>query len=179
MNSIDLIFAAILAVSCSVGFVRGIGRELSSIIALAAGFALANAWHQGLAETATAYFDSPGQASFAAYLAILLATMLAGWLVLRVATAIIRPKPPGLGAGHALGGMLGFSKGALFCAILFIALTAFALQGPRLKTSTLAPHVAKIAALVERFLPADLAEAYRQGLEQNRRSLDLTEPPTI
>lgn len=177
MNSIDLIFAAILAVSCGVGFVRGIGREIASILALAAGFFLANGWHHGLAESGAGYFDNPGQASFAAYLAILLAAMLAGWLVIRVATAIVRPKAPGWGS-HALSGLLGFAKGALFCAVLFIALTAFALQGQRLKSSTLAPHVAKIAALVEGFLPPDLEEAYRQGLEQNRQSLDLTEPPT-
>lgn len=167
MNTLDYIFLGLLGLFCLRGFMHGLVREATAIVGLAFGFFAAGRFSRDLAPLLADHLGSGGAADVAAYLLVFVGTMFGVWLVMRVASGVF--SLPGLAIlDHAAGGLLGFLKGGLLCAVIILALATFLPKAEWLTGSSLAPQVSKVAVHLVRFLPDDMQDS----LKTHQRTLE-------
>ena len=156
MSGIDVIVLAILAGSTVLGVMRGLIKEVFSLLAWVAAFLAAKWFGPGLAPlfpgTDTAAVQYLG-AMVTVFLVVLIAAGLSGGLLSGIA------KWAGLGAyDRVLGAAFGFARGGV--AILFLALLAGLTAIPQTQTwqsAMSSPALERAARYTLPFLPRELA----------------------
>jgi uncharacterized membrane protein required for colicin V production len=168
MNALDLIIALLLAFGSIYGLIKGFVRIAIGISGLIVSVGLA----LRLATRGTDWFsgaiDSPEMARMAAFLAVLLAglvaTAAAAWLVWRIVKAAHVDW-----IDRLVGGAVGLVGATFVVCGLLVALTTFLPSGsPLLARSTLVPIAIRVADFAAAVLPPDMAETY----EERRRALE-------
>jgi membrane protein required for colicin V production len=162
MNPLDWLLALVLAYSIIRAVLRGFFKEAFSLAGLILGFLLACWFYKSLAASLTGLITNTQLAQFAAFVLIVVATMLVAtliaWLLKRTASAI------GLGVvDRILGGVFGLIRGALLCTALLMALTAFLPPAPWIANSTLAPYFLRVSHAASFLMPGDLIAHLREG----------------
>ncbi|WP_035104758.1 CvpA family protein [Desulfohalovibrio reitneri] len=164
MNVLDIVFLAVLAFFLVHGFFRGIIRETASIAGLVLGFWAANTYFEKVVPWLEPYLADPGEVRTAAYLAVFAGVMLAVWVVLQILAGALKLKMLAA-ADHLLGGLMGFAKGAVICAVAVLVMAAFVPDSGYLADSSLVPYLAKVADFLEGFLPEEMRQGVRDGLQ--------------
>jgi membrane protein required for colicin V production len=154
MNPLDWLLALLLVYSVVRAAFRGFFQEVFALGGLILGFLFACWFYRSAA---------PQLAEFAAFVLILIATMivatLLGKLLRSTASAI------GLGiADRLLGALFGLLRGGLLGLSLLLAITAFLPTAPWVQTSFLAPYFLRAAHAVSFVMPADLKLRLLDGL---------------
>jgi len=164
MNPLDWLLAALLLYSIVRAAFRGFIRESFALAGLILGFLLACWTYLTLANHLAGLISSPQLAQFAAFLLVLIATMLAatlvGHLLKKTASAI------GLGFfDRLLGALFGLFKGCILGVALLLAFTAFLPTAPWIINSFLAPYFLRAAHAVSFVMPSDLKSRLREGAQ--------------
>jgi membrane protein required for colicin V production len=164
MNPLDWLLALLLAYSVLRAAFRGFFQEAFALGGLVLGFLFACWFYRATAPRLAGLISSPPLAEFAAFLLILIATMLLatllGRLLRRTASVI------GLGiADRLLGAAFGLVRGALLGVALLLAVTAFLPAAPWVRTSFLAPYFLRAAHAVSFVMPHDLKLRLLDGME--------------
>ncbi|WP_260705173.1 CvpA family protein [Edaphobacter flagellatus] len=165
MTPFDLLLLTPLVYSTVQAFLRGLVRELFSLIGLIAGVLLA-AWnYMQLAALLSRVISNPAIANVAAFLLIAIGVMIAatvaGRLVHTTAHAI------GLGFFNRLGGaVFGLLRGCLIGVAILMAISAFLPETAWVKNSRLAPYFLAGAHAVSFVVPHDLAQRILDGASQ-------------
>ncbi len=158
MTAFDFGVLAILGASVVVGMLRGLIKEVLSLIAYAAAF-LCAAWfgptvYAGLAT----YIENSGVRLVVSYVGIFLCVLLGVGMVNMALSALIRAT--GLSpADRGLGALFGVARGALIIIVIVTAASYTPLpQEPWWRDAMLAPAVEQAIAQIKPLLPAPVAE---------------------
>jgi membrane protein required for colicin V production len=165
MNPLDWLLAILLAYSVVRAAMRGFFQEAFALGGLILGFLLACWFYRSTATHLTGLITSSQLAQLAAFLLILMSTMLIasliGKLLRRTASAV------GLGlVDRLLGALFGLARGALLGVALLLAVTAFLPTAPWVQGSELAPYFLRAAHAVSFVMPVDLKHRLLDGIEQ-------------
>ena len=164
MNPLDWLLAILLAYSVIRAALRGFVQEAFALAGLVAGFLFACWFYRDLALELKGLITTPPVAQLAAFVLLLLATMVLasviGKLLRRTVSAV------GLGfVDRLLGALFGLLRGALLGVGLLLAITAFLPTAPWVQSSTLAPYFLRSAHAVSFVMPSDLKRRLSDGLQ--------------
>ena len=169
MNAFDIVMGVLTGVLVLYGLWKGMVRIAVSIAALVVAFLLASRFQEPVAQWLGKSGVQPTPAAVMAYLAIFLATILAGALVGWGLSKLLKAALLGWAdrlAGAALGLVAALLAGA-FVLHPVVASTQSGRSG--LGASKLAPYVAAVADLANRAAPERLAESWRREIEPIRK----------
>jgi membrane protein required for colicin V production len=164
MNPLDWILALLLAYSVVRAAWRGFFQEAFALGGLILGFLLACWFYRDIAVKLNGLITTPTLAELAAFLLILVATMILATLLGK----LLRSTASAVGLGfmdRALGALFGLLRGALLGVALLLAVTAFLPTAPWVQTSFLAPYFLRAAHAVSFVMPSDLKHRLLDGLE--------------
>jgi membrane protein required for colicin V production len=156
MTSLDLLALGILAISAVLGLMRGLSRELLSLLSWFAAFYAAKTFASSLAPMIPA-LDSPGLRHAAALVLIFVAVLIVASLLAAAIGGLV--KVAGVGAYDSLlGGLFGAARGVLI--LLMLTLLAGLTALPKTQSwhkSLVHGHLEQAAAKLKPWLPADMA----------------------
>ncbi len=142
MNIFDILILIILGAFTLKGLVRGLMKELCTLVGLIAGALLALNFHGPLAESMVLAFSLPEQlCAILAFLAIFLLTMLIFIFIGMILSRYVKLMYVG-GLNRVAGGLFGLVQGILILSLIVFALTLRPLPvglDDQLEVSTLAP----------------------------------------
>lgn len=142
MNFVDILILIIIALFLLKGVLRGLVKELCSLIGLAVGALLAFRFHGPLAEGMVAAFKLPASVCvIAAFLVIFLLTLLLFGLLGMLLSKYVKLLYVG-GLNRVAGGIFGLVQGMLLLAVVMFGLSVSPLPEwglLALKESQLAP----------------------------------------
>lgn len=121
MTSFDYIVLAILGISAFLGLLRGLVKEILSLIAYAAAFIAAIWWGPKVSSWLVSFIDNGLLRTAAAYAAVFIVALLLVGLV-NVTLGTLIEKTGLTPADHGLGALFGFLRGML----IVLALVALA-----------------------------------------------------
>jgi len=162
MNLFDWILAAILAYSTVQAFMRGLVREIFSLVGLVAGVLLASWNYERVATLLGGLISNSSVANTVAFLAIALGVMIAAAILGRLIYATAHAV--GLGFFDRMGGAaFGLAKGCLIGVAILMAISAFLPGVGWVKNSRLAPYFLEGAHAVSFVVPHDLKQLILNG----------------
>ena len=142
MNIFDILILIILGAFVLKGLLRGLMKELCTLVGLIAGALLALNFYGPLAKSMKTAFSLPDQlCAILAFLAIFLLTMLLFVFVGIILSRYVKLMYVG-GLNRVAGGLFGLIQGVIILSLLVFALTLKPLPGGidvQLEVSTLAP----------------------------------------
>ena len=144
MNIFDILILIILGAFTLKGLVRGLMKELCTLVGLIAGALLALNFHGPLAQSMKSAFSLPEQlCAILAFLAIFLLTVLIFIFIGMILSRYVKLMYVG-GLNRVAGGLFGLVQGVLILSLLVFALTLRPLPvglDAQLDVSTLAPAI--------------------------------------
>lgn len=157
MTIFDYVVLAILLVSVVVSVLRGLVREILSLLGWIAAFVLASLFAGDVAKLLEPTLDPNGLGQIAAFLLILVAvaliTALISWGIMKAIAAA------GMSlADRGLGGLFGLARGLLI--VIALAMVCGMTRMPQeayWKQALFSPLVETLVETVKPFLPADIA----------------------
>lgn len=159
---IDLIFISILAISTLIGLIRGVIREVLSLVGLAASIYLAFTFADKLSKQYTSKFLEEPQISYiVTFVLIIVATLFCVTLINLFFSQLL--KASGLSfVNRFFGAMFGLIRGAVFCSILVMVMGF--VPGMSSKTwwqaSTLAPIFKNLTKATFKYLPKEINDYF-------------------
>ncbi|MDO9025595.1 CvpA family protein [Zwartia sp.] len=117
MTGFDFVLLAILAVSVVLGLLRGLLKEVLSLVAYASAFLAAIWWGPVVSEWFGQWITQPFVSMALAYLSVFIAVLLSIGFI-NMTLAALLSKTGLTPADHGLGGMFGLVRGVLFVLVL-------------------------------------------------------------
>ena len=163
-NPFDWFLVAIVAYSTVAAYMRGLFREVFSIVGLIAGILLAS-WNYSLLSAHLLPVLPWATAQIVAFLLIAIVVMvlcgLLGKLLQKTAKTI------GLGfLDRGLGAVFGFARGCLLGVAIMIVAAAFASHKEYIRNSQLSSYFLEGAHAVSFVVPTNLQQHIRAGVRQ-------------
>ena len=119
MTGFDFVLLAILAISVFLGLLRGLLKEVLSLVAYASAFLAAIWWGPTVSDWSAQWISQPFVSMALAYLGVFIAVLLSIGFVNMTLSALLS-KTGLTPADHGLGAMFGLLRGVLFVLILVI-----------------------------------------------------------
>jgi len=169
MSPLDWILGIILAYSIVRAAMRGFIAESFALGGVLCGFLFACWFYRPAGAQLAGLIATPAIAQFAAFLLILVATMVAAHLLAR----ILRHTARTIGLGffdRLLGALFGLLRGTLLGISLLLPITAFLPTASWVQQSALAPYFLRAAHAVSFLMPDDLRRKLLDGLERIRHN---------
>ena len=172
MNLLDFILLTVLAIALIRGLMRGMIRQVASLLGLIAGFVVAGHSYVRLLPFFRHHFPTFPYLEVFSYIAVYTATWLAvvllGYLFVKLSRAMLMAW-----ADRLLGGILGFFKGLVAAVILVAVLTLFLPSKSRLLTdSLLSVHIQRAGYYLVQLTPKELRKRYNKRHETLVRQLE-------
>ena len=168
MNVADIVILAVLTLSTLFGLMRGVIREVLSLVCWIAAFWVAWAFGDQVAQLYGGWLADPAARIVAGYVTCFVAVLIVGALIGWILRTLV--KVSGLSGGDRFLGMLfGLARGLLLVtfAVLMLGFTAAPREAGWWRQSTLLPAFANGADWFSRQLPPEVnryAEIGRQSL---------------
>ena len=171
MNFLDFILVGILCVALIRGLMRGMIRQVASLLGILAGFVAAGHFHLRLLHLLRSHLPSIPHLEVLSYVIIFTASWLLAVLLGMVAVRLSKAMLMGW-ADRLLGGMLGLLKGAVASVVLIAVLTLF-LPGRStvLARSALAAHAQTAGHFLVQLTPDGLRSRYEQKRKMLKHQL--------
>jgi membrane protein required for colicin V production len=167
-TSLDCLFACIVLVSIGFAVTKGLVREITSLVALIAGFILAVLYYHSLGSTLVEFCRTDSVANFFAFLIIFVGCLLVGAIVSLLINRFMKAASIKW-IDRLLGGIYGLLRGWAIASILVVALIAFPVRESVIPRSMLAPYLLAGARAAILLVPQDLKNAFN---EQYKKVLD-------
>lgn len=119
MTGFDFVLLAILAISVVLGLLRGLLKEVLSLVAYASAFLAAIWWGPMVSEVLAQWITQPFVTMALAYLGVFIAVLLSIGFINMTLSALLS-KTGLTPADHGLGAMFGLLRGVLFVLVLVI-----------------------------------------------------------
>jgi membrane protein required for colicin V production len=166
MNLFDVVVVIILCFCLIRGGFRGLIKEISGIVGVIAGFYVAYIYYPQIAHRMSGWISNEGYCNILAFM-IIFCVLFVAISVLGIIIRYILNKVSSGWADRIWGVLLGFAKGCLIVAVLFIALTAFLPKGtPFLQQSRLSPYVAKYAEVMVELISKDMKDDFKDKYKE-------------
>jgi membrane protein required for colicin V production len=171
---VDFLFAGIVLVSIGFALMKGLVREIISIVFLIGGFILAVIYYPAVGSKLADFCRTESVACFAGFLIIFLGCLLIGAIAAFTVNRFVKAASLKW-VDRLLGGVFGLLRGWAIASILVLALIAFPIRENSISRSVLAPYLlagARAAILlVPQHLKDKFDEEYKKVLHswnQNR-----------
>lgn len=154
----DYLVLFILAASVLISTMRGLVREILSLVSWVVAFVLANAYGAALAPMLPSMIPGEAVRLMVAFVALFLGVRILMGLLMLALDAMIKASGLSL-ADRGLGGLFGLARGIVIvlAGVIVCGMTSIP-QQPFWKDALLAPLAESGARTVKQFLPAALAE---------------------
>jgi membrane protein required for colicin V production len=161
MNALDYVVLAVLGLSVLISVLRGAAREVMSLVSWVGSALLALHFAPALARLLPASLSNPALRLAAAFIAILLVSLLVFMLVTSALAELV--KHSGLSPlDRSLGALFGFLRGVVILVVLTLLAGLTALPNePAWRGSLFAPPLEALAVCARTFLPRALGERIR------------------
>lgn len=174
---LDCFFAAIVLISIVLALMKGLVREIISLVALVGGFILAVIYYPKLGSRLAEFSRTDSIANFLGFVIIFIACLLLGAIVAFLVNRLLKAASLKW-VDRVLGGIFGLLRGWAICSVIVVALIAFPIRENLMARSFLAPYLLAGARTAVLLAPQSLKdrfnEQYKKVLEgwtQNRSAL--------
>jgi membrane protein required for colicin V production len=153
INLLDIVVTVILLAFLACGLLRGLTREVTGLVGVVGGFALAHTFQHKVQPSLEPLFDDPNIAAIMAFALILVCAMLLAALLgaaLRKFMSITLTS----WIDHLLGAMAGLAKGLLIMSLIFFLIHGFFPNLEIVKTAQATPLFNSLIDYLRGFLPA-------------------------
>jgi membrane protein required for colicin V production len=158
---LDLFFAVIVLVSTVFALLKGLAREIISLVALIGGFILAVLFYTIPARWLAEFSRTESVAHLLGFLIIFFGCILLGIIAACIANRLVKAASL-KGIDRILGGIFGFLRGWAISSIIVIALIAFPVRKNMMAGSFLAPFLFSGARTVVLLVPQDLKDQFNK-----------------
>ena len=166
---LDLVFAAIILISTVFAVLKGLAREIISLVALIGGFILAVLYYRIPAGWLIEYSRTDTLADLLGFLIIFFGCILTGIIVAYLVNRIVKAASLKW-IDRILGGIFGLLRGWAISSIIVVALIAFPISEDIMARSVLAPFLLSGARTAALMVPQDLKERFNQHYRKVLRS---------
>lgn len=158
MTIFDYLVLFVVICSVVISTLRGLVKEILSLLSWIASFVVANAYSEGLADLLPVIVPGRITRLIVAFLVLFVGTRLLMMLLNMAIDSLIKASGMTL-ADRGLGGLFGLARGMLLvlAAVLLCGMTAIP-QQPFWREALLSPLAETAAHTVKPFLPGDLAQ---------------------
>ncbi len=139
-TSLDFVFAAIILTSTAFALIKGLAREVISLVALIGGLILAAFLYRTVGRWLLDLAKTEAVANLVAFIGIFVACLLIGAIAAFVVNRFIK-KSSLEWVDRLMGGIFGFLRGWAVASILALALIAFPARQEILARSVFAPFL--------------------------------------
>jgi len=167
-SRLDWVLLAIMLLSVVFSILKGFTRELISLGAAIWGIILACWFYRLPAAWLAPYVRTPEIASLTGFFAVLLACMIGGGVLSKLAGKVV-DKSGLRWFDRLLGAAFGMVRGLLLCLALLLGLAIFPLGGEPMANSRLAPYLVQGARLIVLIAPRDLRARFQDGLHRAQK----------
>ncbi len=171
MNTLDLVFAFILAGAVYSGVAKGFARIGIGMAALLLAVLLAALYYPEAGRPFREYTSSAGVANFLGYIGTFGGVVLAGALLGHAATRFF--KVVGLSwLNRALGGLVGLLRGGLMAIVVLMAVNAFLPGEPPslVVRSRLAPYLLDSSRVLSELMPTEFKQEFLKNYEKAKKA---------
>lgn len=170
---LDFLFIFIIFVSIIFALLKGLVREITSLVALIGGFILAVRYYSVPAGWLTEVSRNESVANLFGFLIIFLGCILIGAIISFIINRFLNAASIKW-VDRLLGGVFGLLRGWAICSIMVVALIAFPLREGVMAKSLLAPYMLAGARAAINLVPQSLKEKFD---EQYKRVLQTWNEP--
>jgi membrane protein required for colicin V production len=174
---LDCLFVAIVLISIVFALMKGLAREIISLVALIGGFILAVIYYPNLGSRLAEFSRTDSIASFMGFLIIFAACLLLGAIVSFVVNRFLKATSLQW-VDRVLGGIFGLLRGWAISSIIVVALVAFPIRENLMARSFFAPYLLAGARTAILLVPQSLKDRFNaqykkvlQGWTQNRSAV--------
>jgi membrane protein required for colicin V production len=157
LNLLDLFFVLILFFSFFFGLLRGLVRELLSLVFLIAALVIAFFYYQEAGLFLHSWIDNRELANFAGFLLVLALIAAVGSLITGLIGKYLVVGPL-KALDRLLGAVFGLARGILLAGLVLYCFLVFPLNQDLLNRSQLAPHLASVITTGLEVLPPTLRD---------------------
>ena len=177
MNTLDIIFLALIGASVLYSLIRGLVREIFSFLSIILGFFGASYGYSSVAQWLKRWITNDTLAQILGFAILFIIIALAIGLLGRVLSRLIHKG--GLGWADRMGGAaFGFLKAILLVAIIVLVLTAFLPQRSAiLLESKVSPAALAIARGLSFLVPEKFRELYARKEKELKKYWAIREFP--
>jgi membrane protein required for colicin V production len=158
---VDVLFTGIVLVSTGFALMKGLVREIISIVALIGGFILAVLYYPDAGSWLAEFSKSDSVANFAGFLLIFLGCILIGAITSFIVNRFVKAASLKW-IDRLLGGVFGLLRGWAIASILVIALIAFPIRENLISRSVLAPYLLAGARAAILLVPKNLKDKFEE-----------------
>jgi membrane protein required for colicin V production len=158
---LDVFFAAIVVVSTAFAVIKGLVREVISLVALIGGFILAVLFYRIPAGWLAEFSRTDSIADLLGFLIIFLGCILLGIIAALVINRFVKEASLKW-IDRILGGIFGFLRGWAISSILVLALIAFPVRENIMTRSFLAPFLLSGARTAVLLVPQELKDKFNK-----------------
>ena len=156
---LDLFFAAIIVVSTVFALLKGLAREIISLVALIAGFILAVLYYKIPSAWLAAYSKEDTLPDLLGFLMVFVGCILIGIILASIVNRFLKAASLKW-MDRLLGGIFGFLRGWAISSIIVVALIAFPVREGIMARSFLAPFLLSGARTAALLVPRDLRDKF-------------------
>lgn len=164
---LDLIFIVVLAISTILGLIRGMVREILSLVGLGASIYLAFTFSDSLSKNYLSQFlENPRISYIVTFVLIIVATLFVVTLINLLFSQLLRASGLSL-FNRFFGAIFGALRGAVICSILVMILAFIPgiTSKPWWQESTLAPTFQRLTQATFKYLPKEINDYFESAKE--------------
>ena len=165
LTSFDILFAVIMLASTIFALMKGLAREIISLVALIAGFTLAVFYYDVPAKKLVEFCRTDSIANFLGFIIIFLGCILIGVVTSIIVNRFVKAASLKW-IDRILGAIFGLLRGWVISSILVVALIAFPIRESLMARSILAPFLLGGATVVVRLAPQSLKDQFHEQYEK-------------
>ncbi len=170
---LDYIFAGIILISTIFALMKGLVREIISLVALIAGFILAALYYQVPAAWLADFSRTEAVANLLGYVIIFVGCILIGAIAAFLVNRFVKAASLKW-IDRLLGGIFGFLRGWAISSVLVLALIAFPIRENMMSRSVLAPFLLAGARAAVLIVPQGLKDKFNEQYKKVLHSWNQT-----
>ena len=162
---LDIFFAAIVVISTFFAVLKGLSREIISLVALIGGFILAVLYYRIPAGWLGRFIEKEALADLIGFLAIFCSCIIIGIIAAYIVNRLVKAASLKW-VDRILGGIFGFLRGWAISSIIVVALIAFPIRETIMEKSLLAPFLLSGARTAVLLVPQELKEKFNEHYQK-------------
>jgi membrane protein required for colicin V production len=164
-NFLDIVFTGIVIISTVFALLKGLVREIISLVALLGGFILAMLYYQVPAALLADFCRNDSVANLLGFIIIFCSCILIGIIAAFLVNRFIKAASLKW-IDRVLGGIFGFLRGWAISSIIVIALIAFPIRERIMDQSILAPFLLAGARAAVLLVPQELKNKFNEQYQR-------------
>lgn len=152
INILDLILVIIMVLFALRGLCKGFLAEMAGLVGLVGGVFVAGHYYGQLGRQFSLFIKDPSWANILAYVLILCGVLAVVAVVTRLLHKLLAAAYAGW-IDHLAGGVAGFLKGFVICALMVALLRYFFTDAGFMQTSRLIEPISRLSEVLKGYLP--------------------------